>query len=318
MQWKKLGKIFDSTQFKLPRNCLEFAQSPQVLLFDDFIRVYFSTRERDRTGKYLSHIAFVDLDKQFNVINISKTLVLGLGDLGCYDEHGVFPFNVLRTRDQLFGYIGGWNRKVSVSVDGSIGVALSDDDGLSFRRIGNGPVLTASPREPFLIGDPFVRVYDGTFHMWYIFGIAWKKFSNDAPPDRIYKIGYAKSEDGIQWTKPEDGRQVVGDRLGPDESQALPSVISIRGTYHMFFCYRQSSDFRQNKNRGYRIGHAHSNNLWNWSRDDSTAGIDVTEGAWDSDMLCYPHIFEMDGEVYLMYNGNEFGRFGFGLARLQE
>ena len=55
----------------------------------------------------------------------------------------------------------------------------------------------------------------------------------------------------------------------------------------------------------------------NWTRDDENPLLDVTRGDWDSDMLCYPHVFECDGEVYLLYNGNEFGRYGFGLAVLE-
>ena len=33
--------------------------------------------------------------------------------------------------------------------------------------------------------------------------------------------------------------------------------------------------------------------------------------------MCYPHLFELDGQVALLYNGNNFGRDGFGLAILQ-
>jgi len=316
MKWKKIGKIFDPTYYELPNNCKEFAQSPQVLVFDNFIRVYFSTRERDQTGKYLSHIAFADFDKQFNVIRVSNKPVIELGRLGCFDEHGIFPLNVLRAKGEIFGYIGGWNRRVSVSVDGSIGLALSHDAGLTFQRIGDGPILSSSLNEPFLVGDPFVKVYEGVFHMWYIFGTTWKMYSDGAPPDRIYKIGHAVSQDGIEWEKHEDGRRIVSDKLNDNESQALPTEIKIGRRHHILFCFRESSDFRKNKSRGYKIGHAYSDDLLNWTRDDVNAGIDVTEGAWDSDMLCYPHLFEMDGEVYLMYNGNEFGRFGFGLAKL--
>jgi predicted GH43/DUF377 family glycosyl hydrolase len=318
MKWKKIGKIFNPTNFELPNSCFEFAQSPQVLLIEDYIRVYFSTREKDNTGKYLSHIAFVDFDKKFNVLSVSKNPVIKLGSLGCFDEHGIFPFNVVKTSNKLFGYIGGWNRRVSVSVDGSIGLAISEDNGLTFQRVGDGPVLTTSINEPFLIGDPFVKVYDGLFHMWYIFGTTWKKFSEEIPPDRIYKIGHAISNDGIIWVKKEEGRQIISDSLVEHESQALPTVIKIGKKYHMFFCYRQSSDFRKNANRSYRIGYAFSEDLYNWTREDSSAGIDVTKGDWDSDMLCYPHIFEMDGDIYLIYNGNEFGRFGFGLAKLEK
>jgi hypothetical protein len=84
----------------------------------------------------------------------------------------------------------------------------------------------------------------------------------------------------------------------------------------MYFCYRQATDFRVNRNRGYRIGYAYSHDLRNWTRDDAEGGIEVSESGWDSDMLCYPHVFRCEGSVYLLYNGNEFGRYGFGLAAL--
>ena len=85
----------------------------------------------------------------------------------------------------------------------------------------------------------------------------------------------------------------------------------------MFFCYRQSFDFRENSCRGYRIGHAWSDDKLNWNRDDENPELKITAGDWDSDMLCYPHVFECDGKVYLLYNGNDFGRCGFGLAELE-
>jgi sucrose-6-phosphate hydrolase SacC (GH32 family) len=151
--------------------------------------------------------------------------------------------------------------------------------------------------------------------MWYIFGTGWKKYSADAAPDRTYKIGHATSSDGIHWTK-EESRQIVPDRLGPDESQALPTVLQIGERLHMFFCYRESFNFRQTKGRGYRIGHAWSDDMNNWERDDDMPQLEGTPNDWDSDMQCYPHAFECDGKVYLLYNGNEFGRLGFGLAEL--
>lgn len=318
MKWKKLGRIFDPTQHKLPNDCMQFAQSPQILIFDDFVRIYFSTRSVDKSnGKYLSHIAFVDMQKNLrDVIRVSDKTVISLGRLGCFDEHGIFPMSVVRLGDAVYGYICGWNRRASVSVDTAIGLAISHDDGLTFQRIGDGPVLAASLHEPYLVGDGFVKVIGGVFHMWYIFGTSWKKFSPDALPDRTYKIGHAVSGDGINWVK-EEGRQIVADRLGADESQALPTVIEIDNLYHMFFCYRQSFDFRKNKDRSYRIGHAYSDNLVNWIRDDERLLLDVTPGDWDSDMLCYPHVFEYNKKFYLLYNGNEFGRYGFGLAVLE-
>lgn len=317
MRWIRLGQIFDPTQHRLPAGCEQFAQSPQALVFDDFVRIYFATRARDTSGKFLSHVAFVDMRKDFReIVQVAARPVIRLGALGCFDEHGIFPMNVLRVGSEIWGYTTGWNRRVSVSVDTAIGLAISRDDGLSFERIGDGPVLAQSLHEPCLVGDGFVKRIGGSFHMWYIFGTGWKRYALDTTPDRTYKIGHATSPDGIAWRK-EEARQIIADRLGPDESQALPTVLQLGERWHMFFCYRPSFDFRSNPDRGYRIGHAWSDDLMNWTRDDNDPRLDVEPGAWDGEMQCYPHVFECDGRVYLLYNGNQFGRLGFGLAVLE-
>jgi len=318
MRWRKLGKVFDPTAFVLPAGCSEFAQAPQALVFDDFVRIFFSTRTTDpRNGKYLSHVAFVDMTRSFNhVLRVSSETVIPLGALGCFDEHGIFPMSVVRQGGVIHAYTTGWSRRVSVSVETAIGLAVSHDDGISFERLGPGPVLAASIDEPCLVGDGSVNVIGDTFHMWYIFGIGWRRFTADSAPDRIYKIGHAVSSDGINWTR-EEARQIITDRLGADESQALPSVVEIDGRYHMFFCYRESFDFRSKRDRSYRIGHAYSDDLAVWTRDDGDPALGVGPDGWDAEMQCYPHAFECDGRILLLYNGNEFGRYGFGLAELE-
>jgi hypothetical protein len=316
MKWRKLGRIFNPDDHTLPAGCVGWAQSPQAVVFDDFVRIFHSTRARDEHGKYLSHVSFVDMSKDLRgVLRVAEQPVIALGGLGCFDEHGIFPMNVVRDGDALYAYTCGWSRRVSVSVETAIGLAISHDDGLSFERVGPGPVLAASPHEPCLVGDGFVAQIEGIYHMWYIFGTGWRRYAPDSEPDRTYKIGHATSPDGIAWTK-EEGRQIIADVLGEDECQALPTVIAIDGRHHMFFCHRHSFDFRTNRRRGYRIGHAWSDDLQDWTRDDTILPLDPTPGDWDSEMLCYPNVFECDERVYILYNGNEFGRYGFGAAVL--
>lgn len=88
----------------------------------------------------------------------------------------------------------------------------------------------------------------------------------------------------------------------------------------MLFCFRESFDFRKNTSRGYRLGHAWSEDLVTWFRDDaSPLVLPLGEsGQWDSEMICYPHLAEVNGEIYLLYNGNQFGRHGFGAAQLHQ
>jgi predicted GH43/DUF377 family glycosyl hydrolase len=316
MKWKKLGKIFDPTEHKLANDCIDFAQSPQVLEFDDFVRIYFSTRQRDASGKFISQISFVEMDKEFKSIKkVSDHTIITMGNLGCYDEHGIFPLNVLRDGNRVLGFISGWTRRVSVDVETSIGLAISNDDGFTFTRIGDGPVLSATLDEPFLVGDPFVLKLKDTYHMWYIYGVRWIQNSIKAVNERVYKIGHATSTDAVNWFK--TNRQILADRLNEDECQALPSVIFHNGKYHMVFCYRQAVGFRENSKDAYRIGYAHSKDGLNWTRDDENVGIDTTEGDWDSDMMCYPHLTSVNGKIYILYNGNNFGKTGFGLAILE-
>ncbi len=318
MRWKKLGKIFNPLENGPAHNPVGFAQSPQTLVFSEFIRIYYSTRKLDeKNGKYFSRISFIDIKKDLKaIINVSKNEIISLGELGSFDEHGIFPINIVQDKERIWAYTCGWSRRNSVSVETSTGLAISLDGGITFKKYGNGPILTASLNEPFLVGDSFVRIFNGTYHMWYIFGIKWiNTQAEDA--ERVYKIGHAVSENGIDWKK-EEGKQIISDNLNSDECQALPTVLFYNNAYHMFFCYREATDFRKNKNRGYRLGYAYSTDLVTWVRKDEEAGISLSKDGWDSEMMCYPHLFACDDKIYLLYNGNEFGKYGFGIAELEK
>ena len=315
MRWRKLGLIFDFETSDFAGEFVGYAQSPQALVFKDRVRFNFSTRQRSENGKFVSIIQYIEMDKNFEtILNRSHGTVIQLGKLGTFDEHGIFPFSVFRHNGEVWGYSNGWNRRKSVSVDTAIGLAISRDDGRTFQKIGDGPILGPSLHEPFLVCDPFVRVFNREFHMWYIYGTGWRVASLGQDPERTYVIAHATSADGINWVR--EGRSIIS-QTHSDECQALPTVIQLDTRYHMLFCYRNTFDFRTNPANSYRIGYAWSDDLWNWTRDDASVGIMPTDGAWDSDMMCYPHLFTSKDKTYLAYNGNEFGRNGFGLAELE-
>jgi hypothetical protein len=225
MKWTKIGKIFDPVRFKLPNRCHEYAQSPQALVFEDFVRIYFSTREKDEAGgKFRSHVAYVDFDKSFKkIIGVSTETVIPLGGLGTFDEHGIFPINVLRRGHEVLAYTCGWSRRVSVSVETATGFAVSTDSGKTFTKLGEGPVMTASTNEPFLVGDSFVTHEAGEYHMWYIYGLRWIANVNEEPA-RVYKIAYANSDNGVDWNR--DGVCIIPDRLNKDECQRMQSKFA--------------------------------------------------------------------------------------------
>jgi len=314
-KWKKLGRVFNPKEVEGRSWLKEFAQAPSVLIFDHFIRVYFSCRPLpDQNGQYISYTAYVDLnrDNLFEIIDLSKKPVLELGELGTFDEFGTYPASVIRIGEEVWAYYGGWTRCESVPFNVAIGLAISRDNGTTFRKFGTGPLLSYSVHEPFVLSGPKIRKFNNLWYLWYIAGKKW--IVAEARPEPVYKIRMATSRDGIHWIKSD--QDLIESKVEEDEAQASPDVFFHAGKYHMFFAYRYSTHYR-GKEKGYRIGYAASDDLVHWARDDRQAGIDVSEEGWDSEMVAYPHVFELDHEIYLLYLGNEVGKYGFGLARLE-
>ena len=313
-RWKKRGLVFDPRAW--PRWWLaEFAQAPCTLVFGDFVRVYFSGRPApDAHGQYVSHSGFVDLDRNdlSHVLRVGEQPILPLGGTGEFDEFGTYPVSVCREADEVVAYYGGWTRCEAVPFDVAIGRAVSVDGGVTFRKSGAGPVLGYSPDEPFILSGPKIRRFGDAWQLWYIAGRRW--ILDGGRPEPVYKIRMAVSADGLAWEKL--GRDLIAERLGDDEAQASPDVFRRNGAWHMFFCYRHGTGYRS-RERGYRIGYARSADMLHWERDDRHAGLDVSDAGWDSEMVSYPHVFELDGQVHMLYLGDQVGRHGFGLATLE-
>lgn len=313
-EWERLGKIFDPREHKNESWMQEFAQSPSVLIYEKHVRVYFCSRPAPGPdGQYLSFISYIDLDRKnlLRVVGICKEPVLRLGGCGTFDEFGTNPVSVIRHEGEVRAYYAGWSRCESVPFNGAIGLAISSDNGNSFVRLGDGPVLSYSPDEPFLIGSPRIRKCADKWYLWYVAGKEWLK--TEGKPEPVYKIRMATSIDGINWVKL--GKDLLESKLGPHECQACADVTFRDGKYHMFFSYRHSHNYK-GKEGGYRIGYASSVDMINWYRRDEIAGMNVSESGWDSEMVNYPHVFKLDGETYMIYQGNEMGRAGIGLAKL--
>lgn len=316
MKWKKLGQIFNPLDHQTDW-MKEFAQCTSTLVFEDFVRIYFSCRpEKDSEGQAKSHTTFIDVDRKnlSKIINVAKQPILPLGKIGSFDEHAVYPTSVIRDGEDVMLYYAGWFRTKSVPFNTSIGIAVSKDNGVSFNRIADGPILGPSLTEPFVVSGPKIRKFNDKWFLYYIAGTEW--LENNGDPEIVYKIKMATSDDGLNWNK--INKNIITDILEETECQAGPDVFFHNDKYHMYFVYRYALDFRNNKERGYRIGYATSTDLYNWIRDDKNVGIHYSETGWDSEMSHYPHIFELDGDHYMLYNGNEFGRCGFGLAILEK
>ncbi|WP_146255369.1 hypothetical protein [Azospirillum sp. TSA6c] len=311
-RWQKRGQVFDPGAAGMWM--FGYAQNPFAVVLEDRVRVYFNTRPPpDEQGNFVARISFVDLERgNLNrVLYVHDRPVLPLGGRGEFDEFGTMASSIVpgRERGEFWMYYVGWTRMTSVPFNWAIGVARSGDGGLTFERIGRGPVIGPTRNEPFLQACPAVYPRPGGFRAWYGSGITW--LEHEAEP--IYRIFHATSEDGLEWSR--DGVPVIPPRVD-DECQTSPNVFAFDNALYMYFSYRYGTDFRRPE-RGYRIGCARSiDNGASWQRVDELSGLELSSSGWDSEMVCYPCVIRIDDQLVMFYCGNYFGRNGFGYAVL--
>ncbi len=218
------------------------------------------------------------------------------------------PACIVPTPGEIRLYYSGWNRRVTIPYHNTTGVAISVDGGMSFRRKFEGPVLDRTPHDPFMAVTPWVVRTGDQWRMWYVAGRGWLRKGGALEP--IYGIKYATSVDGIAWNRLSD---FVIPFRHEEEAIARPTVLFADGAYHMWYCFRDSDDFRDGPG-SYRIGYAYSRDGVTWKRADHLSGLARSPDGWDSTMQCYPYVVETKIGFLLFYSGNGFGRTGVGCA----
>jgi hypothetical protein len=312
MKWEKKGLIF-----KVDRNSEWMAHHAAVptadRINDEVLRIYFGPR--DTQGRTTTTFIDVESDNPSNVLYVHDRPVLGLGKLGTFDDSGAMPSCIVNRDGRKFLYYNGWNKGVTVPYRNSVGLAVSDDGGLSFERVCEGPVVDRTQTEPFFCATPF-SLYDEDerkWKLWYASSTGWTVVNGH--PEPLYQVKYAESADGIYWTR---GNTISLEYTFEGEANARPSVVKESGKYRMWYCFRGSVGYRTDKEQSYRLGYAESLDGINWERKDSEVGIDRSDDGWDSIMMAYPYVYEHKGRKYMLYNGNGFGESGFGYAILDE
>lgn len=303
MSWKPIGFI------TVPKTNHEWMHShcqlPTPLVIDDNkVRVFFASR----TIEQRSHIGFVELEfldkTNWKISHISNAPVLTPGPIGFFDEHGVFPSSIVFFQDQYYLYYIGWNQGVEAPLFyANIGLATSKD-GVNFCKYSKAPIMGRSEVDPCLVTSPNVYLDNGIWKMTYVSGEKWERDPHTLRLKSFYNIKNAESEDGITWKRKGTAINFVDN----ETNIARSSVFKYSDTnYKMWFSYVKPEIGR------YRIGFATSKNGSDWERNDAIAGI-TTDSQYASEMICYPSVFKFQNTLYMLYNGNNFGEKGFGIA----
>jgi hypothetical protein len=302
MTWIKQGRIFHIEPNDITST---HAQVPTPVVLNDRIRVFYSSRCGEK-----SFVSFFDLSFDLRtILGGSIVPVLSFGNPGMFDADGVMPSCIIKQGDELWMYYIGWSElKNTARYQNEIGLAVSKDSGENFERMFEGPIMGRTPTEPGLAVMPFVMPKNW-FRMWYQSGTGWTNVGGKYEP--LYVIKYAESVNGMEWRR---SREQCIESNFPLEAFSRPTVYFDEqvAVYNMWFCHRGSEDYRGGSG-SYQISHAYSTDGIKFTRDTTVFPFGA-EGEWDSEMVCYPYVLEVNGKLIMFYNGNGFGQTGIGIA----
>jgi hypothetical protein len=305
--WNRKGILFDVNKYK-NFGITSHASIPFAFnMHDDKFRIFFSSR--NEFGKSLPYYIDVNVSNgNIDIIGDISGPILQFGDIGTFDDSGIMPSSLLKVGDKIYMYYIGWNEQVSVSYRLSIGLAISEDNGNTFYKYSKGPILDRSLIEPYFNTAPYVIFDDNIFKMWYVSCTEWILHENKSEP--IYCIKYCTSKNGIDWIKNDDICIGYDDAI---HSIGRPCVIKNNELYEIYFSHRKSTDYRFNKKNTYKIGSSESNDGINFFNKKMNI-LNPDEIEWDGIMNEYCHVFIHKDLKYMIYNGNGFGKDGFGYA----
>jgi hypothetical protein len=291
------------------------AQIMAPLVFDEqgMVRVFFSSRDEANTTRAF----YVDLDPEnnFSVLRESSHSVLDVGARGMFDEHGVMPSCAVRRGELIYLFYSGWQKSLGVPYNNYTGLAVSRDSGESFKRIFSTPVLDRGSTDPLSATSPEVYRVGNNYFAYYSSGIDWVEI--DGKLEHTYDLKIAESSDLLNWKQ--SGRIAVS-LTNKYEALCKPAFFTASdGSDYMLYSKRSAKNFRGGSG-SYKIYITKMLNPYLFDQASSYVFIDVADdkAEWDAEMTAYPSTFSWAGSNYVLYNGNNFGRNGFGIAKIEE
>ncbi|WP_312703798.1 hypothetical protein [Stutzerimonas nitrititolerans] len=301
--WKKLGQIYVPEECGRHPKLISHAANPLPVHLDgDVYRVFFSGRDESNR----SSVGAVDIDlNQRKIINEHYLPFFEHGPADSFFADGVSIGNCYEAHGIRYILFMGWQSPENGHWRGDIGRLIVTPD-LTLELDTSEPFMGCDPIDPISLSYPWVQVRPTSgFDMWYGSTLAWDAGNGEM----LHVIQHACSDDGHHWHR--SGLSVPYE-LGRAQAFSRPTVVQNQeGFLEMWFSYRSGSGEK------YRIGYAKSHNGLNWALELDKAGIAVSDSGWDSEMIEYPIVFDHAGSRYMLYNGNGYGKTGFGLAVLE-
>ncbi|MDH5723732.1 MAG: hypothetical protein OEY94_10495 [Alphaproteobacteria bacterium] len=312
MSWKDYGVIFKVDDLA------PWAKShfyvPTAISLGDVIRVYGAFWDENNYGR----LGYVDLDANdpSKVIEFSRKPILDDAPQGLFDCDGVTPLSIVKEDDELRIYYAGWQKFNQTDKRYTIftGLVISYDNGLTFQRFSNDPVIGPRTDKETVRTGGFTQIFQGnnaSEHVWRTWiATHVKDVDLNGKVTPAYNLETMISKDGKEWP---DKQEVVfpikeNEILGYGRSAIWKDDVV--GKFKGLFSVR-SWDARY---YGIYYSESYDGLEWDELSLDNRMSFSVSDTCDNQSEVCFPSLIHQDNRIFMFYNGNDFGKEGLRLA----
>ena len=264
------------------------------------LRIFFSSRNEQNK----SSVCFFDVDmRRLEIINSEVNILLNINNHeNCFFSDGVSLGNIFNKENKYFLSFMGWDLSDKKPWKGTVGVAEIDPYKPSILCLPEVPTIDTLNGSDSSLSYPTIKVIGDELYIWY--GNTVKKNAGNGEMLHTIHLSVLKEGNVVRHKG-----QVIDYLINESQAFSRPSIIEHHGMLNMFYSVRGADS-------NYQINRSISSDGLLWKKADfhMVGAADPAE----SDMQCYPYVTCLEDDIYLFYNGNNYGRSGIGLAVLEQ
>lgn len=261
------------------------------------IRIYFNSRNQLGASEIwsidlISNDLVIDqstLRKQFSIDSHSPDYCKRGISLGNFFYHQGVPHISFM----------GWRDHVTSMWEGAVGF-LKLDSNFDVFEVSETPIFSPDRAQSLSLSYPHVVSSSSEFQIWVGCTVTWDGGNGEmVHPLRKYALSHDLSNHELILEVPHN--------LGLSQAFSRPNFIRYRSKEYIAYSVRGSKS-------KYRIEFCEilrNNSLVQPYKFEST-GI-----GWESDMVEYPYLAEINNHLIMFYNGNGFGQSGLGRVEVE-
>ena len=297
--FNRRSRFLDPSTLSFEGKALNYASNPLIIkVSEELSRLFFNSRDENNRSSIYS----IDLlGEDFIIISESIRLQHAFGNSSSFYSHGISLGNTFELGKKNYISVMGWKINPGEHWSGRIGKVEVDSKG-NLMRMDEKVWFDLDEEDPISLSYPAIYQEGTSLSMWYGSTVTWDSGNGEM----LHILKEKRSKDGTNFIS---SNSVIPFKMDQAQAFSRPSIVKYNNRNLMAYSYRGSND-------KYKIGFV-------WLDDFSTAtqvgGIPAflpSREYWENEMVEYPSLFVRNKKLFMLYNGNDYGKTGIGITEI--